>query len=286
MNLVSRNKSAQRSKQAFTLVEVMIAIALFGMVLTAIYTSWSSILRGSKIGRDAAEQVQEIRMTMSCLNQSLSGVQMFAANEMYYSFEGYADGDNSILSFVSTLSDSFVGAGFFPGEPVRRVSFFVGSNDSGEAQLFMQQVPVLVDVETEVEPYTVGLAEGVTFFEALYWDEQEEDWFFEWTMTNQMPTMVQFRLGLQMSDGRSGKIERTYSKLVAIPSVAIQEDWQRPNPQNAAASSTGRLPNASPNLNPGVNPGQPGTSGRPNRLNPGNNLNQPPANPGRINRGR
>ncbi len=277
MKMVTKRQAVRRSALAFTLVEVLIAIALFGMILTAIYTSWSSILRGSRIGREAAEQVQEIRMTMSCLNQSLSGAQMFAANEIFYSFEGFADGDNSMLSFVSTLSDSFIGAGFFPGEPVRRISFYVGENDAGAAQLFMEQAPVLVDVETEAEPYTVGLADGVTFFEALYWDEQEEDWLFEWTMTNQMPTLVQFRLGLELTDGGSGKVERTYSKLVAIPAVAIQEEWQRPNPRNAAGA--GRLQNPDGN----ARPGQPG---RPDRTNPGNSLNRVPNNSGFPNGGR
>ena len=270
MNKTEFNRiwQAQPAMRAFTLVEVMISIALFGMILTAIYSSWSSILRGSRVGQEAAEQIQEIRVTLSCLNQSLTGAQIFNANEIFYSFEGYSEGDSSSLSFVSNLSESFLGSGFFPGEPVRRVSFYVGKSESGTAQLFMQQSPVLVDQESDFEPYTVGLAEGVTFFEALFWSEQEEDWMFEWVETNQMPKMVQLRLGLELSAGRSGKVVRTYSKLIAIPATAIQEEWQRPT-AGAGGAAGGRL---TPAGRPGANrPGVP--SGNLNLPNPSLNLN-------------
>jgi len=45
-------------EEAFTIVEILLAIAIFSMVLAAIYASWSSILRGSRIGLTAAAEVQ------------------------------------------------------------------------------------------------------------------------------------------------------------------------------------------------------------------------------------
>ena len=36
--------------QAFTLVEIMIAMAIFSGVLVAIYASWTAVLRASKTG--------------------------------------------------------------------------------------------------------------------------------------------------------------------------------------------------------------------------------------------
>lgn len=145
---------------------------------------------------------------------------------------------------------------------MRRVSFFVGESASGTAQLYMQQSPVLVDQESDFEPYTVGLAEGVTFFEALFWSEQEEDWMFEWVETNQLPKMVQLRLGLELTEGRSGKVERTYSRLIAIPATAVQEEWQRPTA--GASGAGGRLPR----------PGSP-VMPNPGATNPGGNINLP-----------
>jgi len=91
---------------------------------------------------------------------------------------------------------------------------------------------------------------------------------FEWVETNQMPKMVQLTLGLELSAGRSGKVERTYSKLIAIPATAIQEEWQRPT-AGAGGPAGGRL---APIGRPGANnPGVP--SGNLNLPNPSLNSN-------------
>src|SRR5437879_5943157 len=52
---------------AFTLLEIMIAIAIFGMVLTAIYSTWLAILRGKKAGETAAAEVQRSRIAIRAL---------------------------------------------------------------------------------------------------------------------------------------------------------------------------------------------------------------------------
>ncbi|HOB99277.1 MAG TPA: prepilin-type N-terminal cleavage/methylation domain-containing protein, partial [Verrucomicrobiota bacterium] len=42
------------TNRGFTLLEIMLAVVIFGMVVTAIYSSWSAILRASRAGRDAS----------------------------------------------------------------------------------------------------------------------------------------------------------------------------------------------------------------------------------------
>ena len=39
-----------RGLRAFTLVEILISIGILGLVLVAIYSSWTAILRASKVG--------------------------------------------------------------------------------------------------------------------------------------------------------------------------------------------------------------------------------------------
>src|SRR5260370_33784614 len=47
---------------AFTLVEILIALGIFSIVLAAIYSSWTAILRASKAGLEAAAAVQRARI--------------------------------------------------------------------------------------------------------------------------------------------------------------------------------------------------------------------------------
>ena len=55
------------------------------MILAAIYSSWTAILRGSKTGLDAAASAQRARVAIRVLEDSLGSVQSFAANLPYYS---------------------------------------------------------------------------------------------------------------------------------------------------------------------------------------------------------
>src|SRR5215472_15070623 len=78
------------SARAFTLVEILIALGIFSMVLAAIYSTWTAILRASKAGRDAAAAVQRARMAGRTIEESLGSVQAFTVHQRfhpeYYSF--------------------------------------------------------------------------------------------------------------------------------------------------------------------------------------------------------
>src|SRR5712672_1464406 len=96
-----------RPMAAFTLVEILIAIGILGMVLAAIFSSWTAILRASKVGLDAAAAVQRARIVMRTLEDSLLCAQSFGGqNQRYYGFVAERGSDAS-LSFVSRLPDSF-----------------------------------------------------------------------------------------------------------------------------------------------------------------------------------
>src|SRR5262245_34103667 len=69
---------------AFTLVEILIALGIFSMVLAAIYSTWTAILRASKVGRDAAAAVQRARMAGRTIEESLGSVQSFGAHQQFH----------------------------------------------------------------------------------------------------------------------------------------------------------------------------------------------------------
>ncbi len=124
-------------RSAFTLVEIMVAIGILSMVLAAIYSSWTAILRGSKVGLDAAASAQRARITIRVLEDSLGSAQSFSANLPYYYFDA-ENGDTPVLSFVARLSKSFPRSGKFGDLDVRRVTFSVeggpdGSTSTGPA---------------------------------------------------------------------------------------------------------------------------------------------------------
>ena len=76
-------KKPSRSR-AFTLLEVMLAIAIFSMVMVAIYSSWMFILRATKVGQEATAQVQRRRMAVWTIEDALTCVQSYEASRRYY----------------------------------------------------------------------------------------------------------------------------------------------------------------------------------------------------------
>ena len=79
--------------RAFTLVEVMVAMALFAMVMVAIYSSWTAILRGSKVGLDAAAEAQRSRVAVRALRDALTSGSFTWRISRYYWFMADTSGE-------------------------------------------------------------------------------------------------------------------------------------------------------------------------------------------------
>jgi type II secretory pathway pseudopilin PulG len=247
----------QRRAAAFTMVEVMMAIGIFAMVLTAIYATWSSVSKGTQTGLKAAADAQRERMTRKCIEDAITTYQGFTSSN--YLIDVGMDGDFSYLSLVSRLPESFPGSGIFGGQALRRVSFWVGPDEkTGGNRLYMSQFPPLLATNDLFEPYVIPLATDVTAFEIQFWDDQESAFFLpEPGPTNNMPKQIQ--VSLAFGDARRGEQVRLMTSIIAPASTAVTADMQ--SPTAAAAAPIRRpgppRPGPNPNPNPGPRPPRP-----------------------------
>lgn len=249
-----RKRLRRASAYGFTIIEILTAMAIFAMVVAAIFASWQAIVRGSASGNAAAVRAQRSRIALRTIEEALGSTRSFVADVQYYSFEA-DNGSEPYLSFVSKLSPEFPRSGRFGGFDVRRVTFALENAPHGnEKRLVLRQNPVLSEMDEDEQNYPVVLANNVTKFEMEFWDKKKQDWLDEWTQTNQLPQMVKFTMELE--DNAQGEITR----IVALPSVAVQASWQVPG-------ST--LGGPGTRINNGVNNGNPfgGTFNRGNGAN-------------------
>jgi type II secretory pathway pseudopilin PulG len=220
----SETRPRQRSKRlrsrAFTIVEILTAMVIFGMVVAAIFASWQAIVRGSASGNRAAATAQRSRIALRTIEEALGSTRSFVADVQYYTFEA-DNGTEPYLSFVSRLSPEFPRSGRFGEFNVRRVTFAVEESPDNGKRLVLRQNPVLMDMDEDEQNYPVVLANDVKKFEMAFWDKQKGDWLDEWTQTNQLPQMIKFTVQL---GGEQDEITR----IVALPSVAVQAGWQVP----------------------------------------------------------
>jgi len=206
-------------RSGFTLLEIMVAMALLLLVVAAIYSTWLAVVRGSKSGREAAATVQRSRVAVRTLEDALTCAQSFNAVQ-YYSFIA-ENGSEPSLSFVARLPRSFLRGGDFGDYTVRRVEFKVEPGPDGSLELVLRQNPLLMDRRVEEEEYPLVLAKNVKAFEMEFWDLRSGDWIDEWTQTNTLPAMVRFTLRLGGNDRYSSEVRDEITREISIPAVSV-----------------------------------------------------------------
>jgi len=261
---------SRMARCAFTLIEVLIAIALLTLVISAIYSTWSSILRGRKVGKEAAVVSQRARMSIRVLEDSLGSARAFDVHRRlhpeYYSFimKGGKDGS---LSFVARLAKSFPRGGKFGDLDVRRLTFSVESSRDAGDQLVLRQTPLLMEMDEDETEHPLVLAKNVQDFELCYWDAKAQEWNCDdWkdNFTNTLPRLV--KVTLKLADhAHSALSSEEIVRVISLPAQSVAPNWQAPvipRPPNAGGgggAQPGQLPPGSvpPNFQPPPNYQQP-----------------------------
>ncbi len=221
----------RRTLAPFTIMEMMLAITIFALIMIAIYSSWSAILRGSRAALNVAAEVQRTRIAIRALEESLASAQLFVQNIRHYSFIADTSKENAAyLSFVAHLPASFPGSGLFEDQVVRRVTFSVE-----KGQLLLRQTPLLEVTELVGEPYTIVLNPNIESFDMFFWDLRKGEWLKDWPYTNQLPRMMRVDLGFGHSAKFSHQPAEIISRVVTLNSTAIDRGLGLPavpNPGN------------------------------------------------------
>jgi general secretion pathway protein J len=221
-------------KRGFTLIEIMVAMAIFSLVVTAIYATWTLIIKSAKIGLESSARLQRERVAMRSIEEALGSARSFAADLSHYGFVA-ENGDDGTLSFVARLPESFPRGGRFGDFDVRRVTFSLESGPDARRQLVLRQTPILMDPgkdKDELE-HPLVLAAGVDKMAFEFWDSQRNEWIEEWGQTNQLPKMMKVTLGFVSQPGNkpfgTALLREEVSRIIALPAVTVPVMFQRPN---------------------------------------------------------
>jgi type II secretion system protein J len=253
---------------AFTLIEIMVAMAIFALLIAAVYSTWMVILKSSQVVNAAAARVQRERISVRTLEDSLTCIQSFQASMNYYTFN-VTNGDQPALSFVARLPDIFPRNGKFDSN-LRRLTFSVeATGGDSERDLVLRQNPILMDQDADEQQIPLVLARNVKDFIIECWDTNALDWVDEWDSTNSLPPMVRITLTLTL-DNKNSAFQST------APALAITREIAMPSSTLPTVAQTGS-PNGGANGNqpPAANPNQPRNPNNPNQPNNPNRSNNP-----------
>lgn len=225
-------------RRAFTLIEIMVAIVIFAMVVTAIYSVWLAIMRATVVAHDVAAQAQRERVTLRTLEDAIEGVQSYQASPQYYSFVLENDGDFASLAFTARVPAMFPRNGKFINPntgrsfDLRRLIFSVEQGQDNQDRLVLRQFPVLMDMDKDEQQYPLVLAKNVRQFTVDCWGTNQQTgnvgWLKEWDNTNAIPQMVRVKLvmGGNVAAGASAP-DVTIARVYSIPSQMMPAGLQR-----------------------------------------------------------
>src|SRR5258706_220381 len=133
----------KEASQGFTILEIMIAMFIFALVLTAIYSIWHGIIKGTASGLKAAAEVQRSRVSMRTIEQAFLSARVFQENIKWYYFIADTRGERSAISMTCRLPADFLGMGYIdPNLRMRRVDFFTRPGPDGTDELVLSHVPL------------------------------------------------------------------------------------------------------------------------------------------------
>jgi type II secretion system protein J len=243
---------------AFTLIEIMVAMAIFAMLIAAVYSTWMVILKSKQVADAAGARAQRERIAIRTLEDSLTCIQSFQASMGYYMFN-VTNGDQPALSFVARLPDIFPRSGKFDSN-LRRLTFSVEPGADSERDLVLRQNPILMEQDADEQQIPLVLARNVKDFVIECWDTNALDWVDGWDSTNSLPPMVRVTLTLAL-DNKNDKYDSAapviaITREIAMPSSTLPQIAQTGSPNGGGAVANPAIGGATQNQPPGANPSQ------------------------------
>jgi prepilin-type N-terminal cleavage/methylation domain-containing protein len=216
-----RLRSSHRTRTGFTLLEVLLAVAVLGMLVTAVYSTWSAALNSWRRGSDVSEAFQRERVVMDALMELTKSAMFFEPSASLYAFVATRNpslGDS--ISFV-TASDAFLPPSEAISAGMRRVTISLEQDQYRRTYLAIVNEPALrPDDDKSLEPPQAHvISMEVSGFYVRYRDPRDGSWSDKWEQDQFPPSAVEYTVAFGERDGRFPPVVVT--RAVDIPVAAV-----------------------------------------------------------------
>lgn len=180
----SRDDSPFKGQAGFTLVEVLVAVALLGTIATMVFASLVMTTQAVEGGREHVAREQTVRKILRLMAEELALSKRSLAYPwvgMNGTFEGQPADTLAFLAMSQELSTSTVRE----GETIRVV--YTRERDR-LIRFVRRNLYTLTDTDETLEQ--MELADRVQAFNVRYYDDQNLIWLDEWPTANKLPKAV------------------------------------------------------------------------------------------------
>lgn len=232
----------------FTLVEILIAFSLLGLLTVMLFTSFYSVTRAWETGRSVIDASGHSDYLMEQLSAALRSAYTPGSDEKYgLIFED--DGDDERAHDViewSKVGSALVGEDAEFAEVPHRIRVSItdpeGDFPGGFTVRAWRQDLQLDDFDPETDTTELCLSPKVIGFNCRLLDPDQErtvddeiNWIDEWTKTNMLPTAVELTLWMEPPDADGDPIES--KRIVEIPMGTLSQNPNLASSTNQEAKS-------------------------------------------------
>jgi general secretion pathway protein J len=197
----------RRPARGFSLVELMIAVAITAFIGAVVAGSYQQVDRAATLVRDQAARAAAVRLSLARMTRELS----MAYLSEHYDRARFRDRPTLFKGQEDTVL-------FTTMAHVRRYQDTAESDqavveylldrdpDTGEEALYRRE-KLVIDDETDRGGRTDLVADHVTRLSLRYWDRTRKEWVREWSTRssermNELPPRVKIELEVRQADGK------------------------------------------------------------------------------------
>lgn len=230
-----RSHKTSKTRSGFTLVEVLLAVTILGLVMTAVYSTWSAVLTAWRRGSDASEVYQRQRIVIDTLTELAQSVVYFSASPSLYAVEGVSKpGWGDSVSFV-TASDVALPPSEAIAAGMRRVTISLEQDEYGRKYLAIVNAPaVSASNTTTVADTTLQahvLSMDVSGFSVRYLNPRDSTWYDKWEDTELIPSAMEFTVAFGQQSDRLPPVVVTRAIDLPVATFIAQNTGVAPNGQ-------------------------------------------------------
>ena len=276
----------RRLRQAFTLVEVLIALTLLGLLTAMLFTSFNAIVRAWESGRTAIDATNHADYLLEQLSAALRSAYFPGSGEKYGLIftDGGDDPRSHDLIEWTKVGAALVGEDADFANVPHRVRVTVTEPDAPfpggfTVRAWRQDLqldafdPDRDTIELSLSPKVIGLNCRLLDPDSARTADDELNWIDEWTKTNTLPTALELTLWMEPAEKDAEPIEA--KRIIELPMGALSQ-----NPSLASSANETSKRGTSTSVGGGRRPNRPGAgnaaSGGQDLFRPGNGNGQPP----------
>lgn len=221
------------NSRGFTLLEIMVSIAITGMIVIAIWAGTSQTSKARDIVEYSQDNFHQVRVAFDMLNRDLSAA--FLSNHRGVE----ATHDTIFIGSDGGKEDSIDFAAFSHNRRYfdvnesdqAEVSYFLAADpDNSDLTNLVRRTSPILDREPLEGGQTLIIVKNVAAFDVQYYDIVKKEWQDEWDTTQAigegtiLPTQIRIKLVVNERRGESRIHQRdeefeeiTYGTQIAVP---------------------------------------------------------------------